>query len=68
MDIEKATQASKLLARSGFIRKTLDEMTTVWSMSPVGTTTITIPRTWLPAIIKMAKDELGQVEEEIAKL
>lgn len=68
MDIEKATQASKLLARSGFIRKTLDEMTTVWSMSPVGTTTITIPRTWLPAIIQMAKDELGQVEEEIAKL
>ncbi len=68
MDIEKATQASKLLARSGFIRKTLDEMTTVWSVCPVGTTTITIPRTWLPAIIQMAKDELGQVEEEIAKL
>lgn len=68
MDIEKAKQASKLLARSGFIRKTLDEMTTVWSMSPVGTTTITIPRTWLPAIIQMAKDELGQVEDEIAKL
>lgn len=68
MDIEKAKRASRLLARSGFLKKTLDETMTLWATSPVGTATITIPRTWLPAIIQMAKDGLGQVEDEIAKL
>lgn len=68
MDIEKAKLASGLLERWDFVKKILDDTTTTWSINPVGTTTITIPRTWLPAIIQMAKDELGQVEDEIAKL
>ena len=68
MDIEKAKQASCLLDKRDFIKRILDETTTLWAINPIGTTTITIPRTWLPNIIKMAKDELGQVEEEIAKL
>ena len=33
-----------------------------------GNTTITVPRSWLPAIIKIAEDDLAQIEEEIAKL
>lgn len=68
MDIEKAKRASQLIARAGFIGDVLDEMKTVWSMSPVGTTTVTVPRTWLPEIIRIAKEELGRVEDEIAKL
>lgn len=68
MDIEKAERASGLLTRAGFIRNVLDEMKTVWSMSPVGTTTVTVPRTWLPGIIGMAEEELARVEDEIAKL
>lgn len=68
MDIEKAKQASCLLDKRDFIKRILDETTTLWAINPIGTTTITIPRTWLPDIIKKAKDELGQVEEEIAKL
>ena len=68
MDIEKAKQASCLLDKRDFIKRILDETTTLWAINPIGTTTITIPRTWLPDIIKMAKEELGQVEEEIAKL
>ena len=68
MGIEKAKRASQLLARVGFLKKTLDDMMTVWSISPVGTTTITIPRTWLPAIVKIAEEELVKVEEEIARL
>lgn len=68
MDIEKAKLASGLLERRDFVKKILDDTTTTWSINPFGTTTITIPRTWLPAIIQMAKDELGQVEDEIAKL
>ena len=35
---------------------------------PNGTTNLTIPTSWVPAIIKIAEEELGQVEEEIAKL
>ena len=68
MDIEKAKQASCLLDKRDFIKRILDETTTLWAINPIGTTTITIPRTWLPDIIKMAKEELGQVEEEISKL
>ena len=68
MDIEKAKQASRLLDKRDFVKRILDETTTLWAINPIGTTTITIPRTWLPSIIKMAKEELGQVEEEIAKL
>lgn len=68
MDIEKAKQASCLLDKRDFVKRILDETTTLWAINPIGTTTITIPRTWLPDIIKMAKEELGQVEEEIAKL
>ena len=68
MDIEKAKQASCLLDKRDSIKRILDETTTLWAINPIGTTTITIPRTWLPDIIKKAKDELGQVEEEIAKL
>lgn len=68
MDIEKAKQASCLLDKRDFIKRILDETTTLWAINPIGTTTITIPRTWLPDIIKKAKDELGQVEDEIVKL
>ena len=68
MDIEKAKLASGLLERLDFVKKILDDATTTWSINPFGMTTITIPRTWLPYIIQMAKDELGQAEEEIAKL
>ena len=68
MDIDKAKLASGLLERRDFIKKILDDATTTWSINPFGMTTITIPRTWLPDIIQMAKDELGQAEEEIAKL
>ena len=66
--MEKAKRASQLIARVGFSGDVLDEMKTVWSMSPVGTTTVTVPRTWLPEIIRIAKEELGRVEDEIAKL
>ena len=68
MDIKKAKQASTLLDKRDFVKRILDETTTLWAINPIGTTTITIPRTWLPDIIKMAKEELGQVEDEIAKL
>lgn len=68
MDIDKAKLASGLLERRDFVKKILDDATTTWSINPFGMTTITIPRTWLPDIIKKAKDELGQIEDEIAKL
>lgn len=68
MDIEKAKLASGLLERLDFVKKILDDATTTWSINPFGTTTITIPRTWLPDIIKIAKDELGKIEDEIVKL
>lgn len=68
MDMERAKQASTLLDKRDFVKRILDETTTLWAINPIGTTTITIPRSWLPDIIKMAKDELGNVDEEIAKL
>ena len=68
MDMERAKQASTLLDKRDFVKRILDETTTLWAINPIGTTTITIPRTWLPDIIKMAKDELGKVDEEITKL
>lgn len=68
MDMERAKQASTLLDKRDFVKRILDETTTLWAINPIGATTITIPRTWLPDIIKMAKEELGKVDEEIAKL
>lgn len=68
MDIEKAEQAASLLERYNFTKFVLGEANTMLSASNQGTAMITIPRAWLPDIIEMAKDELGQVEDEIAKL
>ena len=68
MDIDKAKLASGLLERRDFIKKILDDATTTWSINPFGMTTITIPRTWLPDIVKIAEEELVKVEEEIARL
>lgn len=68
MDIEKAREASGLLERRDFIKFVLGEATTTLVGGTIGTTTITIPRAWLPDIIEMAKDELERLDEEIAKL
>ena len=68
MDVDRAKRACDLLGKRDFIRRILDEATTILAVNPVGTATITIPRSWLPAVVELAKDELGKVDEEIAKL
>lgn len=68
MDIEKAKQAARLAGIHGQITKAIKEFRVDDDKGNVGYTTITIPRTWLPAIVKIAEDELVKVEEEIARL
>lgn len=68
MDIEKAERVSELLSRVSFIKMVVDDMGTVLATSPVGKTTVTVPRTWLPGIIEIGRRELAELEEQIAKL
>lgn len=68
MDIEKARQAARLAGIHGQITKSIKDFRVDDDKGNVGYTTITIPRTWLPAIVKIAEAELAKVEEEIARL
>lgn len=68
MDIDKAKSAYRLYARRDNLRSSILTMESRMKAFPNGTTNLTIPTAWIPTIIKIAEDELGQVEDEIAKL
>ena len=67
MDIEKAKSAYHLYARMDDLKSSILTLRSRMEKGP-GTTTITIPTSWLPAIISIAESELEKVEEEIKKL
>lgn len=67
MDIEKAKAAYRLYARRDDLNASILTMRGRMDKGP-GATTITIPTSWLPAIIGIAESELSKVEEQIAKL
>lgn len=68
MDIEKAKQAYRLYARRDNLRSSILTMESRMKAFPNGTTNLSIPTSWVPAIIKIAEAELGKIEEEIEKL
>lgn len=67
MDIEKARSAHRLYAERDNLKSSIMTMRSRMEKG-VGTTTVTIPTSWLPAIIKIAEAELSKAEEEIEKL
>ena len=68
MDISKLKYLSRLANNHDQITCAIKEFKTEYDKSALGCTSITIPRSWLPAIVKIAEEELVKVEEEIAKL
>lgn len=67
MDIEKAKSAYRLYARRDDLKSSILTMQSRIEKGP-GTTTITIPTSWLPSVIKIADAELDKVNEQIEKL
>ena len=68
MDLEKAKSAYRLYSRRDDLRSSILTMRSRYDNSCSGTTNLTIPSSWLPAIIKLAEAELADVDEQIDKL
>ena len=68
MDLEKAKMISRLYDRRIDLRASILTMRSRYDNSCSGTTTLTIPSSWLPAIIKLAEAELSDIDEQIEKL
>lgn len=68
MDISKIRLVAKLADRHEQITKSVKDFRVDLEKTDQGNTTITVPRSWLPSIIKIAEGDLAQIEEEIAKL
>ena len=67
MEIEKAKSAYRLYARRDDLKTSILTMRSRLDKG-IGTTTITIPTSWLPEIIGLAEAELSDVDERIARL
>ena len=67
MDLEKVKSAYHLYARMDDLKSSILTLRSRIEKGP-GTTTITIPTTWLPAIISIAESELEKVNKEIENL
>ena len=68
MDIEKAREVSRLYRLRDDLRSSVLTMRSRVERNPIGTTNITIPTSWLPAIIGMAESELSDIDEKISRL
>ena len=67
MDIEKARTAYRLYARRDDLKASIMTMG-VRMEKGIGTTTITVPTSWLPEIIRIAEAEMSDIDEQINKL
>ena len=66
MDKEKAGEVSSLYQKAAVIRRLIKDYRV--NVDSVGTTTIVVDCSWLPAIIKIAEAELAEVDAKIEEL
>ena len=67
MEMEKAKLVCRLYARRDDLKASIVTMRSRIDRG-AGTTTITIPTSWLPEIIRIAEAEMLDVDERIARL
>ena len=67
MELDKAKSAYRLYARWDDLKASILTMRSRIDRG-AGTTTITIPTSWLPEIIRIAEAEMLDVDERIARL
>ena len=68
MDIEKATEAAKLVQARATYESAIAEFQTVYTQSPLGVTEVSIPRKWLPTLVELARKDIAIIDEQLAKL
>ena len=68
MDIDKARDIHRMYVRRADLRSLIITMQSCIKATPHGTTNITIPVSWLPAMIKLAEAELSELDEQIEKI
>lgn len=68
MDIDKARDVHRLYVRRADLRSLILTMKARIEATPNGTTNITVPVSWLPAMIKIAEAELSELDEQIEKI
>lgn len=68
MELEKAKRAYRLYAERDNLKSSILTMEARAKAFPSGTTNLTIPTSWVPEIIAIAKRELNKVDEEITQL
>ena len=68
MDIDKARDVHRLYVRRADLRSLIITMKARIEATPNGTTNITIPISWLPAMVKLAEAELWELDEQIEKI
>ena len=69
MELKKARDIAILYAQRDAYAGAIKEFASETRKSgSVGNTTITVPVSWLPAISKIAEEELAKIDEEIASL
>ncbi len=68
MKIENAKIAGKLASRVDWLHEIIEDMDTVYFKDTDGTFTITIPRKWIPALIKMAEEDITAIKKQIDEL
>ena len=67
MDMDLARKACYLADRAEWLRSLQCEMG-VAARDERGTVTLKIPRTWLPALMEMAGNEITELEKQIQEL
>lgn len=67
MDIDKAREAWRLYARRDVLSASVLAMRGRMERGP-GTATVTVPTSWLPAVIGIAESEISDIDEQIARL
>lgn len=68
MDIDKARDIHRLYVRRADLRSLIITMQSCIKATPHGTTNITVPVSWLPAMVKIAEAELSELDEKINEL
>ena len=68
MDIDKAREIHRMYVRRADLRSLILTMKARIGATPNGTTNITVPVSWLPAMVKMAEEELSELDEQISKI
>ena len=66
MDKEKAGEVSSLYQKAAAIRRRIKEYRV--NVDSVGTATIMVDCSWLPAIIQIAEAELAEVEAKLEEM